>query len=101
MRELNSVLIEGRITAVFSKKGGPAFSIRIHNSGFTATDKDGRMRSVPINLASLNSRVRTDVSVGRTVRIVGRLTVRPYGGLVIEAEHLELKPVIAQSLQAA
>jgi len=101
MHELNSILIEGRVTAVFSKKGSPAFSIRIHNDGFVACDKDGKPRSVPIHLSSLNARVRTDVSVGRTVRIVGRLSVRPYGGLVVEAEHLELKPEAAQAARAA
>ena len=96
MRELNSILIEGRVTAVFSKKGGPAFSIRIHTNGFPAPEKGGNEHSVPISLATLDSRVRTGVSVGRTVRVVGRLTVRPYGGLVIAAEHLKLKPETAQ-----
>jgi hypothetical protein len=97
MHQLNSILIEGRVTAVFSKKGSPAFSIRIHNDRFEACDKDGKSRSVPINLSALGSRARTELSVGRIVRIVGRLTVRPYGGLVVEAEHLELKPEAARA----
>jgi len=98
MHELNSILIEGRVTAVFSKKGSSAFSIRIHNDGFgSPRDTDGKLRSVPINLSELGTRVRTDVAVGRKVRVVGRLDVRPYGGLVIAAEYLELKPELVRA----
>lgn len=97
MRQLNSILIEGRVTAVFAKKGCPAFSIRIHNDGFASCTKDGKPRSIPIQLSALGGWARTAVAVGRTVRIVGRLTVRPYGGVVVEAEHLELKPQAAQA----
>jgi len=95
MRELNSILLEGQVRTVHAHKGEPPFSIHLQNDGLqNPSEKEGPPGTVTVDISSMSPQIRLGLTKGRTVRIVGRLTVRHYGELVIAAEHIELKPEI-------
>ncbi|PKL23547.1 MAG: hypothetical protein CVU43_16445 [Chloroflexi bacterium HGW-Chloroflexi-5] len=92
MKDLNSVLIEGDVKTVFTRKGKLPHALHLCSKGFDDGSETANSSAlITVDLERLPQYSYAKVTKGSHVRIVGRLCARENGDMYVLAEHLELR----------
>jgi single-strand DNA-binding protein len=106
MDNLNSVLLEGQLTAepvlAYAPTGTPVCIMHILTKRYVKDATTGVIKEERQNytIRTYNHQAEVcmeDLHQGRGIRVVGRLTTEEPGQIYIVAEHVELKPATKRS----
>jgi single-strand DNA-binding protein len=102
-KDLNSILLEGKIrdkpVLAETKAGTPFTEMTVISTGYYSQNGERVREDSTFIVHALSKLAKTCceyLKAGRGVRVVGRLKQTETGGVVIIAEHVEIKPEMAK-----
>jgi hypothetical protein len=97
--DLNSVLLEGEVVRLYPplEEAERITQVELRSCRLNRGDaRKGTTSFIRVDIQSLHEQRRGELSVGRKLRVVGRLCMPHKKPALVIAEHVELKPLATQ-----